>query len=313
MKILKQILIIPIIALLLLQCKDKKEEITPEFKPIIGFNQNWSFLPKLHPTLFSNINMLKAEMIRYPGGSITHKWDWKNGIKYRSTNSEPHTIIDIKSLVDATHVKMIFVLDILNKSIEDQILMLNSIQNLGIPINYIELGNELYANDSLFIASFPTGVEYALKANIWLDSLKIQFPKAKIAAVLQGRRLVNNSMRLNNWNSDVINTIHPSVDAFTYHVYIPNLGSFKERKIEFDQVVAANPIGNKEIWITEYGFQSLNTGNDYLLTLDSLADYIENFPKVTIALNHNLIGLHLNKLTSDGYSFTNRRTIIFRT
>ncbi|MDZ7897728.1 MAG: glycosyl hydrolase [Arcicella sp.] len=272
-------------------------------RPTIGFNQNWTFLPVLNNTMLKNIKSLKPEMIRYPGGTITHSWDWVNGIKIGSSTI-PHPIQDIKTMADATSAKFIFVVDIVNKTIEDQILMLNSIKNLGIPINYIELGNELYGQDNEYVTAFPTGTEYALKATIWAIKLKEVFPNAKIAALLQCRNSNSTNTRLNQWNGLVVSGTNSSVDAYTYHIYIPVGGNCKARTNEFETVANATNTSNKELWITEYGNQNDKTDINYLPALDSLANYIESYPKVTLVLNHLIVGDNKNKLTSDGITFT---------
>src|SRR5690606_1739044 len=109
---------------------------------ITGFNQNWIDLPQLdNPVLIQNINALAPKMIRYPGGTVTHIWSWSTGkTTTNHTQDELHLIGDIKQLVHYTGVKMIFVLDIVNRTVHDQITMLDSIHSLGVPIEFIELG-----------------------------------------------------------------------------------------------------------------------------------------------------------------------------
>ncbi|WP_111708649.1 glycosyl hydrolase [Lutibacter citreus] len=271
---------------------------------IIGFNQNWAFLPKLDNNLLLNIKSLKPEMIRYPGGTLTHKWNWKTGKKKGLNNSNTHPIEDIKKLVDATNVEMIYVLDIVHSTIDDQLLMLNSIKELGLAIKYIELGNELYSKDENYVQKFPSGKEYAEKAKKWTLQLKEKYPNAKISAVLQCRNSKSKNRRFNEWNLKVINGTEDVIDAYTYHVYIAKNGTFKSRKLEFNKIINTAGTGSKELWITEYGNQNHSSQINYYSALDSLANFIENHPKVTISLNHNIVGNAKNKITSDGNSFT---------
>jgi hypothetical protein len=64
---------------------------------IIGLNQNWSNLPQLNdPILIKNINKLSPEMIRFPGGTVTHKWNWRTGGTGNSWDEE-HQIGEIKT------------------------------------------------------------------------------------------------------------------------------------------------------------------------------------------------------------------------
>ncbi|MBK7098986.1 MAG: hypothetical protein IPH58_12300 [Sphingobacteriales bacterium] len=285
--------------------KEKKEEVEIVKKStIIGFNQNWSLLPPLTQALMSNTLLLKPQMIRYPGGTITYSWDWRTGIKIGGNPLLTHPVEDLKTLQTNTNVQYGFVPDILNKTIDDQVEMLSAIQNLGIKIGYIELGNELYLPQTDFVTAFPSGTEYAAKANIWMAQLKNVFPKAKISVALQCRDDNSVNARLNEWNEKVIAAINNTIDAYTYHVYIQPGGNFAARKKDFEDVVNTTNTGNKELWITEYGNQNDTTEVNYYRSLDSLADYIENYPKVTIALNHLISGSIRGKISKDGNNFT---------
>jgi alpha-L-arabinofuranosidase len=277
--------------------------VLPASKALKGFNQNWSFLPSLNGTMLDNIKKLQPEILRYPGGTITHSWDWEKGIKIGSS-TPPHPVKDIKTMVDATDASFVFVLDILNSSLDNQVDMLRAIEKLGVSINYIELGNELYSQDETYVAAFPTGAEYAAKVNVWVKTLKEVFPKAKISALLQCRNSGNSNARLNQWNNLVINGTNTKVDAYTYHIYIPEGGTFKSRIKEFEAVANVSNTGDKELWITEYGNQNDDASADYYKSLDSLANYVEAYPKVSMALNHLIVGNNKNKLTSDGLNFT---------
>ena len=292
-----------IAGLLIYSCSKKTVNSTSATRPIIGFNQNWSFLPVINSSILTNIKKLKPEIVRYPGGTITHSWDWVQGIKIGSS-STPHPIQEIKTIADATNAKFVFVLDILNHTIDDQILMLTSIQSLGVSINYIELGNELYSQDLDYITAFPTGTEYASKVTLWTTRLKEKFPTAKVSALLQCRNSNSSNTRLNQWNNLIVSGTTSIVDAYTYHIYILVGGSCSTRTQEFENIANATNTSNKELWITEYGNQNDDTDANYLKSLDSLANYVESYPKVTLALNHLIIGNNKNKLTSDGTTFT---------
>jgi hypothetical protein len=288
-------------------CKKKTEQTNNPVQPskvVIGFNQNWSFFPAFNATMLSNINQLKPQMIRYPGGTVAHDWDWVAGRRSNAPATAAHPVADIQSLATATNVKMIFVLDIVNRSITDQIAMLNAIKNLGVSIDYVELGNELYANDAAYITAFPTGTDYATKANQWIPQIRAAFPNVKIAALLQCRNADASNQRFAEWNNKVVSSTSSTVDAYTYHIYIPVGGSFASRKADYEAVANATNTGSKELWITEYGNQNDITDVNYYKSLDSLANYVEAQPKITIALNHLIVGNNKNKLTSDGLTFT---------
>lgn len=272
-------------------------------KMLIGFNQNWSFLPAFYPGMLSNINLLKPQILRYPGGTVTYDWDWVTG-KRPGTNGAPHLVSDVKALTDATNAKWVFVVNILNRTVADQIDMLNAIKNTGVAVENIELGNELYSNDAEYVAAFPTGTDYANKCVQWIPQLRAAFPSAKISAVLQCRNAESSNQRFSQWNNLVVTGTSSVVDAYTYHIYIPVGGSYASRKAEFEQVVNNTNTGSKPLWVTEYGNQNDLTDPNYYKALDSLANYVESYPKITMALNHLVVGNNKNKLTSDGSTFT---------
>lgn len=268
-----------------------------------GFNQNFSMLPQMNEELYLNIQKLKPQILRYPGGTVSHNWDWKNGVIETRKPKAVHKIEELKKLVEYTNAKFVIVLDILNKSLTDQIQMLQEIEKLQIPIEYIELGNELYAQDDHYKNIFPTGKEYADRVNQWIPSLRKHFPNAKIGALLLGRKVRESNDRMYHWNRQVVDNTINTVDAYTYHIYINENATFLEEKEDFITVSNNAKTKQKELWITEYGNKQDKSIPSYYTELNDLADFVENYPNVTIALNHQIIDGTKNKLTDDGKNF----------
>ncbi len=268
-----------------------------------GFNQNFSMMPNMTDAIYKNIQKLKPQILRYPGGTVTHSWDWRAGVIETRNSNLIRKIGEIKTLTDYTKAKFVFVLDILNKPVADQIEMLKEIEKLNVSIDYIELGNELYAQDTHYINVFPTGKHYADRVNEWLPVLRSHFPKAKIAALLLGRKVRMANQRMYNWNRQVVDHTITNIDAYTYHIYINENAHFYQEKLVFVAVSNQAQTKQKEIWITEYGNKQDKSEASYYVELDSLADFVESYPKVTIALNHQIIGGSKNKLTDDGNEF----------
>ncbi len=303
-----------ILVLLLISFTGKNQNISNCDKPKVkrGFNQNFSMMPDLTPKMIENIALLKPEILRYPGGTVTHSWNWKEGVIESRKSKSKHLIGEIKKLSTKTNAQFVFVLDILNKTIDDQIEMLTSIQKTGVEIKYIELGNELYAKEKAYEKVFPTGKEYALKVNQWIPALRDKFPDAKIAALLLGRSVKKSNAKMFYWNKYVVESSIKNVDAFTYHFYINENASFEKEKAEFIAVTKMANTGEKELWITEYGNKQEKTDERYFTELNALADFIENYPNVTIALNHQIIGGTKNKLSEDGSKLTEEGNLFLK-
>lgn len=259
---------------------------------IIGFNQNWSYLPPLNsPELVNNIKKLDPQMIRFPGGTIAHSWDWRAGkTTEKQKISQEHQIGDLKILSEALNAKVMIVLDIVHSTLANQMEMLDSLKSIGIPINFVELGNELYSKspDLNYAAIFSDGTAYAEEASKWITAVKASYPHAKIASLLIGKTGGTDD-RMNTWNIKVTNYMYLHnipVDAYTYHFYIPSTGNFEERISDFNLVKVPTP--GKELWITEYGNMMPFDNPNYLPELTKMIDWVQaNFD---IALSHTIIG-----------------------
>ncbi|HRN72156.1 MAG TPA: glycosyl hydrolase [Ginsengibacter sp.] len=275
--------------------------------PIRGFNQNWSFLPDITTDLKQNLLALKPDMIRYPGGTVTHKWDWREGWVPGRNNSVKHPLSHLAELSSYTNTKVMFDLDIVNSTVEDQIELLQTAEGLGIEIKYLELGNELFLKSN-FPDIFPTGTEYATRVAAWVPALKAAYPNAKIAACLNGKTPGGADTRGLQWNNKVLTQLSAlgvELDAYTFHIYIQPTQTFQNRITDFENVKGAiqSQITGKEIWVTEYGNQKQPTEPEYYTELEALADYVEGF--ADISLNHTIIAANPpgDKLNADGSGF----------
>lgn len=287
------------------QTQSKKKEPHQQSNLLTGFNQNWRYLPSLDNTTFiNNIKELAPQTIRYPGGTVTHGWHWRTG-----THKDPlpedfiHPIEDVKKLVDLTGVKIVFDLDVVYSTLEDQLAMLEKANALGVDVEFIELGNELYSRLHGYEKWFPDGNAYADTVNVWVPKIRAAFPKAKIAAVHIGKPGTN--QRQLTWNEQTAKRIK-DIDAFTYHIYIPEKKDFEFRKKQFLDVYY-NP-DNKPVWVTEYGNMANYNSPGYLENLKKLVDFVESYPPITMALNHAMVsaGINRSKLTrkENGTKFT---------
>ncbi len=243
---------------------------------------------------------LNPKMLRYPGGTLTHKWNWETGLPNSpNTDDTPHLIGDVKILANATDSKITFVLDVVNSSIENQITMLHS---SNLPIEYIELGNELYSDE--YEIEFPDGATYASLINEWAPTLKAEFPDAKIGIVLLGRTAGND--RKNNWNTSIIENLTEEIDAHIYHIYVNETETVEDRIGRFDEVFIEN--SGKELWITEYGAKSqdLNQALEISNYVDSIADISLNHCLLSRSQNFSKITIDGNNLTEEGEAFVEK-------
>lgn len=188
----------------------------------------------VNPNLLAKMPLLKPQVYRFPQGAFSSWYNWREGWvyddpnvpdKYASLTKVPNKLEDYKVLRDASGVQAtILGVNMILSDIPEQIAMLKHADSIGIPVKYVELGNEFYLEgddpDSAYILQkFPTPADYGIAATIWADSIHKYFPNAKVAA--QGVFDKNSAPRRKIWNDSVLAHLEGE-DAMTFHFYYPS-------------------------------------------------------------------------------------------
>lgn len=194
---------------------------------ITGFNVKWNKLPVLSTTLSDSIKCLEPAMLRYPGGTITHKWDWQSGMPDDGQDyTAIHKIQDVVNLSYSTGTKMIFVIDIFS-TMNEQLQMLRMFnQKMNIKagtsgqnyIEYVELGNEIYGtkyqlNTDANGYTYKTGEQYAIAIEPWATAIKNEF-NCKIGVSLVSTSVGGND-RKRGWNRGTVDEDHITLTTTT--------------------------------------------------------------------------------------------------
>ncbi|WP_193316025.1 glycosyl hydrolase [Flavicella marina] len=276
------------------------EETYPTPKKHIGFNMRWGDTPVITEKLVSTISKMEPTMLRYPGGTMAHNFNWETGLPSEPTVKDiEHKIEDVKLLADGTNTQIIFVVDIVKSTMENQLKMLEAAK---VPVRFVEIGNELYFDH--YEDVFPSGKAYADTINKWVPRIRKKFPLAKFGVSMIGRQAGNE--RKQNWNQDVYSNIKVAIDALVYHLYVHADETVQHRIDRFLPHYIKDE--NKELWVTEYGAQSHS-----IEQTEELADYVESI--ATISLSHVLISRSgryskiddESELTEEGAFFVKRR------
>ena len=318
----------------------------PNFRPLSEnyacFNVN-SLLVKSwsNSDFLASVNRLNPKLLRIPGGTESNYWDWERGgliknvreamagypINFRSRDLRYNDskLQDIQEGIQATNTIPIFVLNLASSTLESQLEMLRRADDLGIPVKYIELGNEFYIDVPNYRRVFPTSNDYATTAKEWIDAIKAEFPNVKITLVGAISKS-KDSGRVKNWNRNIISSAMSDADGITLHVYnghglTSSINSndtypfFTEEEVP---IILGQPFrsaekfynsddfklipNDKQIWITEYNlFESIFGNNEgksqrvmgswthglYALTQSLL--FLED-SRINIACNHVLVG-----------------------
>jgi hypothetical protein len=251
-----------------------KRQITPYF---LGYNN----VP-IHSPSWSNPNAVKAAVqfkpgtLRYPGGTVANYWDWQNGWFLPGApsgfSSAPLSIYRLQELqiaVQATGAIPIYVLNMLTSDLSTQIDMLSTAHSMGLPVQFVELGNEFYLrNPNDYVTKFPTGADYGKMATNWIQAIRDKFPNVNIAAVGGVPTDQSSDARKANWNQELLQNL-VGADALTQHPYVsvthnmiangtadPQsamniLDALSTRWTQFEGQLQSLP-QNMKVWFTEY-------------------------------------------------------------
>lgn len=322
--------------------------------PKVGHMLNYLTKPAWsNQSFIDSVKTLNLEIIRYPGGTESQYFDWQAGRSVMAslwTNSTlfnhsyigttPHVSYSLSELLyfyQQTAIKPIFCLNLLTKTLPDQIQMLLKADSLGIPVDYIELGNELYFTDQDFVNKYPNPIDYVLDVkNNWIPQISVLFPNTKIAVIggydgLTNLNGVNMPARIQTWN-DTLFAQNINTAAITFHYYVPpntttlsnpNITQALAAPFRHWPTLKSNTVDNvtngMECWVTEYNLTDGNQTTYAIASTWTHALYTAAFfslmleePKITMLLNHQITGspafASLASYTPFGDTLTNRLT-----
>ncbi|WP_445738108.1 hypothetical protein [Mariniflexile sp.] len=238
-----------VVTLLLCSCGNKligvSKGVTRSIYPdMIGVNGNLTEFdhPWDYDSLVDAVSELQVANFRYPAGSLGNYWDWDTGwidktvpdslmIKWvveqgLTKNKKTYTLENFAKGQRKLGFTPVFMLNILSKDLDHSVRNLLRAEELGLPIKYIELGNELYFNLPFETAIYPTPEDYGRTCQFWIDSLKTHFPDAKYAIL--GTDL-ERKPRHTDWTRRALKYCN-NADAVVFHKYSPSGIDGKQEK-----------------------------------------------------------------------------------
>ena len=269
----------------------KRRTISPKF---MCFNINAVRVKSWQdPGFIAAVERLSPQVIRIPGGEVASYWDWQRGglkqdleglpdglppfLRYRDRNYTASKLEDFKAGFEATGTTPLFVLNMLSSTLDSELKMLKQAQQLGMPIQEIELGNEFFFPTKNYRAVFPNPQKYAQTATQWAAKIKQVFPQARISIVGVESKGHKGGFRRSNWNRLVLPSGLQNAEAATLHIYTkqglgPELRASNQPYPFFNEQDVSTILGepfrhwqnlrkangfrsvpsDKKIWITEY-------------------------------------------------------------
>ncbi len=111
-------------------------------------------------------------------------------------------------------------LDIAYGTLDDQLALLAHAESIGLPVTYVELGNEFYLDGA--VSKFATVEDYGIKASEWASEITSQHPGARVGVVGWDRnKIFTATERQSTWNSRLRPFIeaNPHITSLTVHPY----------------------------------------------------------------------------------------------
>ncbi len=244
--------------------RGESRPIEPHF---LGFNQN--FMGQTDPwndRLVRQLRLSQGANFRYPAGTVGSYWNWHTGRVDETLAPEdvmtwvrPHvrggaqagrgryTLANFKKTVDGAGVMPVFMLGMAVHGLAEQIAILKEAERSGLPIRYLELGNELIFKDAepLLEKLFPDAETYGRVATEWIAALKQAFPGAKIAVCGSFVASDSQSERRRTWNPRMMTTLK-GADIITTHLYAGEIVRTERERLGLSEVQAQQALSSQE-------------------------------------------------------------------
>eukprot|EP01006_Ploeotia_vitrea_P000741 TRINITY_DN103566_c0_g1_i1.p1 TRINITY_DN103566_c0_g1~~TRINITY_DN103566_c0_g1_i1.p1 ORF type:complete len:443 (+),score=32.73 TRINITY_DN103566_c0_g1_i1:20-1348(+) len=306
--------------------------------PLLGYNTNVTPIPLGNePGSTSMVNLTAANFkgltFRYPGGTVAEYWDWTTGW-YNVSNPAaakrypwlPSAKYHNKSiLLWADFMKKISArgsvwdLSVVWNNLQSAMQMLKEVQRVGLAVQHVELGNELY--DGHYKHIYPSGTTYMETILPWFDTLAKEFPGVTFGFPFDQHLL---DPKATTWNNEMLKLLptNSSQAAAVLHPYVfPDFQS-KESPQQVTKLlingtnlfidwVKTNLPPHMPVWFTEYNWNTLRfekhtpreQGWIYGTWLWALSPVYMSLkymtlPQVSILLVHDLGGRNISPLGS---------------
>lgn len=169
-----------------------------------GLNGNIAFSPLDYSSdlLCDKVAELGVAEVRWPGGTISAKYHWT-----------PEDILNLKNLTKRG-IDIIFVLNVISSNLQEQLAMLRFADSIGVPVKYVEFGNELTnGQNEGRIVFHRSGIEYGNLCAEWADSIRKSLSNVKFGCWLENKPDIKTwvSETLSRFTSDgAVNHFYPN-------------------------------------------------------------------------------------------------------
>ena len=230
------------------------------------------------PGFLAAVSDLRPQSIRVFGGTPANFWNWRTGT-YVHSPLIPGSLAALRAhikvslagwarIVHAGGASPVFDLNMFTSDLASQLAMLHAAARAGLPVRYVELGNELYMPQ--YASRFRNGSDYGRACTRWIAAIHRAFPGVAVAAdAYPGSDSGSGPVdaREADWNAELLGTLH-GASALTLHAYfVSGLGPgaslasplAAERLLKapgrrwaaLERLMAGLPAG-LPVWVTEW-------------------------------------------------------------
>ena len=240
------------------------------------------------------IDSTRIDFFRYPGGTNANYANWR---------TDSPSLRSLQVFVQATGIKIMYDLNVVTSTLDDQLAMLDSANRMGIVGDGLfELGNELNWFTYEGKERFPNARAYADTCHRWIAELKKRFPRAQFAVVGENKKWKG----AEDWARDQLRR-NPEVHLI-WHFSPPGkfthngiLDTNALRKLIRDDFVNSfgKNISPSQVWITEFNvgdhdkdpkelLDTLAPGQDVMAVKFALQEFTDM--GIKLIAKHNVIG-----------------------
>jgi hypothetical protein len=150
---------------------------------------------------YADLAALHPGTLRWPGGTGANYFQWQLGypLDIGERNGFTDTLVELAAAYAATGAPPVFDLNVMTSDLPTQEDMLFVAQQLGLPIRYVELGNELYFD--AYEQQVPDATSYGQTVAAYVNALHSNFPGVLVAADAASG---SGPARYTNWNYDML-------------------------------------------------------------------------------------------------------------
>lgn len=157
---------------------------------------------------------------------------WRQLYRYNAKTPKYNTLEEFSKGLNSTQSIAVITLNVITSHLEKELELLRRAKDIGIDIKYIELGNEVYAENLLTKHIYPTVDNYIDTCISWSKAILKEFPDAHIGVVGGDR-----NRRTRNWNEKLSSALERSFSKSKlsqFHFILHYYSHFKNPKYNFE-------------------------------------------------------------------------------